>query len=186
MYLFEKKKPILLAALLGMILIFMPKITRLGFLSSEYLSEQARINYVIAISLVMLGFLIAYLQCNKCDKLNANKAIRAYLAFGFGMAGIYYLVNISHQGCFSLPSDIAERASIIDFIYFSFVTVTTVGYGDIVPRHTFVRLLVLIQVLFGLLLVLQASRFGKERTNYSLHPTKKLSENIGQELHGEN
>ena len=122
MYLFEKRKPILLGALLGIFLIFMPKLSQIGFLLSEYLSEQPRLNYVLANVLLVLGFLNTYLQQTKSDKLNVNRAIRAYLAFGFGMAGIYNLVYISHLGCFSLPSDIAERASIIDFIYFSFVT----------------------------------------------------------------
>ena len=63
-----------------------------------------------------------------------------------------------------MPSDISESASIIDFIYFSFVTVTTVGYGDIVPRHTFVRVLVLFQVLFAIILVIRVSKFNKEST----------------------
>ncbi len=162
-FLFKKKKPILLTALLGVVLFFLSQITGIGFLLSEYLSGQTEINYGIANLLVVLGFLNAYFLYTKYEKLTLNSAVRAYLAFGLGMAGIYYLVNVSHQGCFRLPSDITGKASIIDFIYFSFVTVTTVGYGDIVPRHTFVRLLVLMQVFFGILLILRASRFEQIR-----------------------
>ena len=158
MNLFKKKKPILLTATLALFLIFMPKISQTGFLLSEYLSEQPRVNYAISVVLIVVGFVNAYLEYNSSEK-NVAKAIQTYLSVGFGMAGIYYLMYISHQGCFSLPSDIAGKASIIEFIYFSFVTVTTVGYGDIVPNHTFVRLIVLIQVLFGLLLILRVSKF---------------------------
>src|SRR5450631_2497695 len=39
-----------------------------------------------------------------------------------------------------------------DFVYFSAMTQTTVGYGDIVPNTTFTRLLAAIQVLIGLAL----------------------------------
>lgn len=47
--------------------------------------------------------------------------------------------------------------NLLDFVYFSFVTVTTLGYGDIVPNTTWIRLLIVGQILFGLCLVLIAS-----------------------------
>jgi hypothetical protein len=40
-----------------------------------------------------------------------------------------------------------------DFVYFSTITQTTVGYGDILPNSTAVRMLVSSQVLIGLVLV---------------------------------
>jgi ABC-type Fe3+-siderophore transport system permease subunit len=40
----------------------------------------------------------------------------------------------------------------VDFVYFSTMTQTTVGYGDIVPNTTFTRLLAAVQVLMGLAL----------------------------------
>jgi len=41
--------------------------------------------------------------------------------------------------------------SIWDFIYFSTITQTTVGYGDILPNSTLVRILVMIQVITALI-----------------------------------
>ncbi len=40
-----------------------------------------------------------------------------------------------------------------DFLYFSTITQTTVGYGDMLPNNTTVRMLVNLQVLIGLLLL---------------------------------
>jgi hypothetical protein len=37
----------------------------------------------------------------------------------------------------------------VDFLYFSTITQTTVGYGDILPNSTLVRLLVMAQILLG-------------------------------------
>jgi hypothetical protein len=46
-----------------------------------------------------------------------------------------------------------EVWSIWDFLYFSIMTQTTVGYGDILPNSTTVRLIVAVQSLIGILLL---------------------------------
>ena len=112
----KKKKIILFSAFLVIFLFSVPKLSQIGFILSEYLSRQPRVNYIFAISLSIFGFVSCYIQLTEYKKLNVNRAIRIYLAFGFGMSGIYYLMYISHLECFSLPSDITESASIIDFI----------------------------------------------------------------------
>jgi uncharacterized membrane protein len=48
----------------------------------------------------------------------------------------------------------ASRAwNIFDFLYFSLITQTTVGYGDILPNSTKVRAVVIVQILLGLFLL---------------------------------
>lgn len=49
------------------------------------------------------------------------------------------------QGDYSYP--------LLDFLYFSAVTITTLGYGDILPNSTHVRLLVMIESFVGLLII---------------------------------
>lgn len=53
----------------------------------------------------------------------------------------------------------------MDFLYFSVVTQTTVGYGDILPASTKMRILVMLQVVAGMVLlgVLISLEFGKRR-----------------------
>jgi len=41
----------------------------------------------------------------------------------------------------------------IDFLYFSAVTITTLGFGDILPNSTIVRFVVMIETLLGLLII---------------------------------
>jgi hypothetical protein len=41
----------------------------------------------------------------------------------------------------------------IDFVYFSTVTQTTLGYGDILPNSAVVRMFVIIQVISGILII---------------------------------
>jgi len=42
---------------------------------------------------------------------------------------------------------------VLDFIYFSVITQTTVGYGDILPNSTLVRVVVAVQIMLGLFLL---------------------------------
>jgi len=52
-----------------------------------------------------------------------------------------------------------------DFLYFSVITQTTVGYGDILPNSTHIRLIVMIQSLLGVILtVFGATLFFKKKT----------------------
>jgi hypothetical protein len=53
----------------------------------------------------------------------------------------------------TLDSTTPDIWNMIDFLYFSTITQTTVGYGDMLPNSTSVRLAVMIQVLLGLLFV---------------------------------
>lgn len=52
-----------------------------------------------------------------------------------------------------LKRELVSALSPVDFIYFSFITMTTLGYGDILPNSTFVRGLVILQVMVGIFLL---------------------------------
>lgn len=79
-----------------------------------------------------------------------------YLELGFTMAYVYYVF-----GCFD------DCISKTDTIYFSFVTMSTLGYGDILPSDDITKLLVvshliaslfLFAVVIGLFLSLASSK----------------------------
>jgi len=49
----------------------------------------------------------------------------------------------------ALSEDPARSFKLLDFVYFSGVTQTTVGFGDMLPNSTAIRMLVLAQILMG-------------------------------------
>ena len=53
----------------------------------------------------------------------------------------------------TLGSLTPEVWSFGDFLYFSVITQTTVGYGDILPNSTLVRIIVMLQIVIGLAIV---------------------------------
>jgi hypothetical protein len=65
---------------------------------------------------------------------------------------MYYFINLHYPGAISTPSSsLTDNQSHASFLYFSFTTLTTTGYGEFVPAHPFVRSLVMIEQLIGVM-----------------------------------
>jgi voltage-gated potassium channel len=70
------------------------------------------------------------------DKIYA--AICVYFLFGYAWTFAYALLDELQPGAFAAPTPIGPDnyvARVMQMRYFSFVTLTTVGYGDVVPRQ---------------------------------------------------
>jgi hypothetical protein len=79
-------------------------------------------------------------------------AVAAYLLIGMIWSVAYYLVALWIPGAFSIQGPLAQggRESLqSQLFYFSFVTLTTLGYGDIVAVHPIVRMLVILEGVVG-------------------------------------
>ena len=74
-------------------------------------------------------------------------AIGAYLLLGVLWAHAYALVASLRPGALSGPLSAADGPRA--FYYFSFVTLTTVGYGDILPVHPVARSLAMLEAVTG-------------------------------------
>ena len=74
-------------------------------------------------------------------------AIAAYLLLGILWAYAYALVAHLRPGAFSGPVSPADGPRA--FFYFSFVTLTTVGYGDVLPVHPVARSLAMLEAVTG-------------------------------------
>ena len=99
---------------------------------------------VAAMALVVLA------QTFRAGPFNVHRiqgAVAAYLLLGLAWALAYELVALLASGAFSGAGlGGAERPS---FVYFSFVTLTTVGYGDVTPVHPVARSLAVAEALTG-------------------------------------
>ncbi|HEY2386330.1 MAG TPA: potassium channel family protein [Candidatus Binatia bacterium] len=78
-------------------------------------------------------------------------AVAAYLLFGLAWAFAYEAVAIERPDAFVMPSRYATSGDevISHFVYFSFVTLTTVGYGEMTAIHPVARSLVILEALAG-------------------------------------
>ena len=80
-------------------------------------------------------------------------ALCAYLMVGMAFASLYRTVSIVDVDAFTEPLESSST-------YFSFVTLTTLGYGDINPVSEFARSLSVLEAVLGqVLLVVLVARF---------------------------
>ena len=76
-------------------------------------------------------------------------AVLLYLSAGFAFAALFTLVGALAPGSFSGLSVTDQGSLSSNLVYFSFTTLTTVGYGDIVPVHPFARSLSNVEAILG-------------------------------------
>jgi voltage-gated potassium channel len=73
-------------------------------------------------------------------------ALCVYVLLGIAFAGIYAGINdFERLGFFAQPGPKTN----VDFLYFSFITQTTVGYGDLTPGTDAGRVIVTFEALIG-------------------------------------
>jgi hypothetical protein len=77
-------------------------------------------------------------------------AVAAFLLFGLAWAQAYEFVEALAPGAFEFPrGDLAAAGWFSPMLYYSFITLTTLGYGDILPVHPVARSLAMFEALMG-------------------------------------
>ncbi len=142
------------AALLGLPALVM----RVG---SIFIADSPRINAAtLFLSAVFFAFLIwnmlhdLYIG-NRSTSERIFGALCAYVLIGILFALFYTHLEYREPGSFALSNtpmveQVAEEATLLPvFTYFSFVTMTTLGYGDITPVTEHARTLAWFEALLG-------------------------------------
>ncbi len=78
-----------------------------------------------------------------------NGAVLLYLTIGLTFVGLYTLVGLVSPHAFAGLEVSHDKGLASSVIYFSFVTLTSVGYGDIVPVHPVARALANLEGIVG-------------------------------------
>lgn len=107
--------------------------------------------------LSLLGFMLVAISLTLKQvvigtEINANRlvgAICVYLLFGIIWAIAYTIVELVAPGSFAGFSPMDDFGWDSEWLYFSFVTMTTLGYGDILPVSATARGLAYMQAVVG-------------------------------------
>jgi len=108
------------------------------------------------LSLLCLALLIClvFQQISREGPVSSHRirgAVAEYLLIAMFFAFLYSLVEELVPGALIIPESwtVSPIAHGEAFYYFSIITLTTVGFGDITPVHPFVRSLVMFEALLG-------------------------------------
>jgi hypothetical protein len=151
----HKKHHILIALLLAL--------PMLGSIWSKYFVELSAVVVVGAlcgaaffIFAIIQILIFIYSQKEVTGDLIVGAAI-VYLLMALAWAFIFGAVESLHPGSFSIP-EIQDISNSRHFLYYSFVTITTLGYGDITPVTSLARSLCILEAVTGqLYLVVQVA-----------------------------
>jgi hypothetical protein len=91
--------------------------------------------------------LSAMLRARKVTHQLIISAVNLYIILGMFYAHIYTILDWFRPESFALQ--VPERESASQFIYFSFVTLATLGYGDITPKTEFAQRLAITEAIIG-------------------------------------
>ena len=105
--------------------------------------------YVVAVALFFILSIVLRQQHVSGDTLFG--AFAAYLAVAVVFAIVYTVIARTDPGAFEPPQRVVDGQT--DLYYFSFVTVTSLGYGDISPASDLTRVLAPIEAVMGAILI---------------------------------
>src|SRR5258707_14726713 len=125
----------------------------LSYWQPDLLSVVIRGSGVLFIGYVVLEFLRFIVRAPRVDFGGLSAAIATYLMLGLFWSFAYILVDrlIPNSFVFTVGPDSSHSMNDFNAIYFSFTTLSTVGYGDIVPVSRVARMLATVQAVVGVL-----------------------------------
>lgn len=151
----QKKRHILIGVLLAL--------PMLGAIWSKYVAEYRALQvvgylcgaaFILFTIIQMLIFIYSHKEVTR--DLIVGAAV-VYLLMAIMWTFIFIVVETLHPGSFNLPEG-QDLEATQHFIYYSFVTLTTLGYGDITPLTRLARSLSTLEAVIGqLYLVVQVA-----------------------------
>ena len=110
------------------------------------LAVWREISTLVSLATLCWVTLALVLRPGRITTRRIEGAIAFYLLLGFTWAQGYELVSLWHPGAFA---GVVESPDSNPWTYYSFVTLTTMGYGDIMPVHPLARALAVLEALTG-------------------------------------
>tara|TARA_B110000879_G_scaffold202025_1_gene277854 strand:+ start:718 stop:1392 length:675 start_codon:yes stop_codon:yes gene_type:complete len=120
------------------------------------LSQEFLYHLILPFSFLFSAYIIWIILCSifKRKSLGADEfsgAIVSYLLLGIMWGLLYSYIEFISLNSFSFASDHDLQAKGSALFYYSFVTLTTLGYGDILPISRFARMAAYLEAVTGVM-----------------------------------
>ena len=113
---------------------------------------MSQTSIVVMVGFFVVTILIYVVQAGRITADRIYAAICVYMLIGYGWSFAYAMLDELQPDAFAVPNrveanDYASR--VMQLRYFSFVTLTTMGYGDITPRSAGARTMAVLEAVVG-------------------------------------
>jgi hypothetical protein len=140
-----------------------------GFSNGQYIYNLVSHSVGLTLSCAVLWALFDRLHTSQVTSSVIAEAFISYLVIAIAFSQLYWILNESVVDSFNQKVTATHTA---EFLYFSMITLTSIGYGGIVPVNPFVRLVAALESMTGIFYVaivvarlVSAYRPFKERTD---------------------
>ena len=126
----------------------------IGFLWSQYFIPNPLYIaigklFAFLFSLMVIANILSFiLRSRQITSEVIYAAIVAYLLMALMWAFMYEFLELTEPASFNVSLDITQRYEFV-FLYYSFVTITTLGYGDVTPVTDIARSISIIEAVVG-------------------------------------
>jgi hypothetical protein len=125
-------------------------------ITGDYVAKVAEGAFLVGFysftTVVILGRVI---RTQRVTRETISAAISVYLLIGFTFAALYQSLDELLPGSFGFSSGaVADQALIYpEYVYYSFITLTTTGTGDIIPLTDIARSFAMLEAVAGTLFI---------------------------------
>lgn len=134
----------------GLIILFITTGLLDLFLDDPAITWAGKILGVIVFAYLVAAIFLYLIRQEEVTGDMIMAAASEYILIGIMFCYMYFLLETVYPGSFNLPHKKMDRST---FLYFSFVTLTTTGYGDILPVSAQARSFAIFEQITGQLFV---------------------------------
>lgn len=150
-YTIHTNKTIRLVTLFFALVVTATEIAYINFENPD-LKVMAILCWVIIIGLLLYVFMIKVFESKSNGLHRIQGGIACYLLIGLLFAFVFYLIHIVFPDSFNFSDSFpSAKLHFYDFIYYSYITLCTVGYGDISPILPISQSISILEAIIGVL-----------------------------------
>lgn len=116
------------------------------------IAELDKLQILFLLIFFLMTLKVAAKQALFSGEITVNSIVGSiciYLLLGMIWALLYALISLYIPEAFSGIDQAEWKQALPDFVYFSFVVLTTLGFGDLLPVSPIARFLVSMEAIFG-------------------------------------
>jgi hypothetical protein len=150
-YAMSEQRRLFVVTLIGSVAAIATNLLMVVF-QSEWIAIAWHGFTLLLLGLFSVGILEDVLRRGQISADKICGAICVYLLIGFAWAFGYGIIELINPGSFSGLAEIDTNnrvGRIMQLRYFSFATLTTLGFGDILPRSPAARMLATLEAVIG-------------------------------------